>query len=53
MKKIRVLIIDDSSLVRQLLTKVLESDPKIEVVGTAADPYIAREKIKVKEVEGN
>lgn len=46
MKKIRVLVIDDSSLVRKILTQVLESDPKIEVVGTAADPYIARDKIK-------
>ncbi len=46
MKKIRVLIIDDSSLVRKILTQVLESDPKIEVVGTAADPLIARDKIK-------
>ena len=46
MKKIRVLIVDDSSLLRKILTEVLESDPKIEVVGTAADPYIAREKIK-------
>ncbi len=43
---IRVLIIDDSALVRSLLTRILEKDPKIQVVGTAADPYIAREKIK-------
>jgi len=43
---IRVLIVDDSALVRQLLTEILESDPGIEVVGTAADPYIARDKIK-------
>lgn len=46
MKKIRVLVIDDSSLVRKLLTQVLESDSRIEVVGTAADPLIARDKIK-------
>ncbi len=43
---IRVLVIDDSALVRNLLTRILEKDPQIQVVGTAADPYIAREKIK-------
>jgi two-component system chemotaxis response regulator CheB len=46
MHKIRVLIIDDSALVRQVLTEVLQTDPAIEVVGTAPDPYMAREKIK-------
>ncbi len=46
MKKIRVLIIDDSALVRQLLSRMLASDAEIEVVGTAHDPYVAREKIK-------
>ncbi len=44
--KIRVLIVDDSALVRQLLGEMLAQDPGIEVVGTAADPYQAREKIK-------
>lgn len=44
--KIRVLIIDDSALIRQILTRILSSVPDIEVVGTAADPYIARQKIK-------
>lgn len=43
---IKVLVIDDSALIRQLLTKILDSDPEIEVVGTAPDPYVAREKIK-------
>lgn len=43
---IRVLIIDDSALVRKLLTELLAEDPAIEVVGTASDPYVAREKIK-------
>ncbi len=43
---IRVLIVDDSALVRSLLTEMLSEDPQVEVVGTAADPYIAREKIK-------
>ncbi|MGR9114520.1 MAG: protein-glutamate methylesterase/protein-glutamine glutaminase [Gammaproteobacteria bacterium] len=46
MRKIRVLIVDDSALIRSLLTEILRSTPDIEVVGTAADPLIAREKIK-------
>lgn len=44
--RIKVLVVDDSALVRQLMTQLLEQDPGIEVVGAAADPYIAREKIK-------
>lgn len=44
--KIKVLIIDDSALVRKMLSEILASDKAIEVVGTAADPLIAREKIK-------
>jgi two-component system, chemotaxis family, protein-glutamate methylesterase/glutaminase len=48
-KKIRVLIVDDSAVVRQSLTSILESDPQIEVMGTAADPLIAVKKI-MKEV---
>jgi two-component system chemotaxis response regulator CheB len=43
---IRVLIVDDSALVRKLLTEILAAAPDIEVVGTAADPYAARERIK-------
>jgi two-component system chemotaxis response regulator CheB len=43
---IRVLVIDDSVLVRKVLTRILKTDPDIEVVGTATDPYDAREKIK-------
>ncbi|MBI5165517.1 MAG: chemotaxis response regulator protein-glutamate methylesterase [Magnetospirillum sp.] len=43
---IRVLIVDDSALMRQMLAAVLESDPAITVVGTAPDPLVAREKIK-------
>ncbi len=46
MQKVRVLIVDDSALVRKLLATMLGSDPAIEVVGSAADPLIAREKIK-------
>ncbi len=48
-KKIRVLVVDDSAVVRQSLTTILESDPQIEVMGTAADPLIAVKKI-MKEV---
>lgn len=43
--KIRVLIVDDSAVVRNILSEALSSDPDIEVVGTAPDPFIAREKI--------
>ncbi len=46
MEKIKVLIIDDSALVRQMLSEILNSDPEIEVVGVAANPKIARSKIK-------
>jgi two-component system, chemotaxis family, protein-glutamate methylesterase/glutaminase len=46
MKKIRVLTVDDSALMRQVLAMLLAKDPQIEVVGSAPDPYIAREKIK-------
>lgn len=45
-RRVRVLIVDDSALVRQVLTDILTSDGRIEVVGVAADPYVAREKIK-------
>src|SRR5689334_13649011 len=45
-KKIRVLIVDDSALVRKLLTDILGSARDIEVVGAAPDAYSAREKIK-------
>ena len=43
--KIKVLIVDDSAVVRQVLSAELAKDPEIEVVGTAIDPYIARDKI--------
>ena len=46
MQTIRVLIVDDSARMRRLLTKILETDPRIEVCGTACDPYDARSKIK-------
>ena len=43
---IKVLIVDDSALVRKLLTEMLSKDGDIEIVGTATDPFAAREKIK-------
>jgi chemotaxis response regulator CheB len=46
MSKIRVLIIDDSLLIRKVLTEILSSSADIEVVGSAEDPLIAREMIK-------
>ena len=45
LRKIRVLIVDDSAVIRKVVTKALANDPEIEVVGTALDPYIARDKI--------
>jgi two-component system, chemotaxis family, protein-glutamate methylesterase/glutaminase len=45
MKKIRVMIVDDSALIRQTLTSILNSDHSIEVVATAPDPIIAARKI--------
>jgi two-component system, chemotaxis family, protein-glutamate methylesterase/glutaminase len=46
MSKIRVLTVDDSALMRQVLATLLSKDPDIEVIGAAPDPYVAREKIK-------
>ncbi len=46
--KIKVLVVDDSSLVRQTLSDVLSSDPAIEVMATAIDPLAAAEKIKTQ-----
>jgi len=44
--KIKVLIVDDSAVVRQALQSVLESDPHIEVIGTANDPFVAAQRMK-------
>jgi two-component system chemotaxis response regulator CheB len=44
-RPIRVLIVDDSALVRQILTQGLSQDPKLEIVGAVADPYEARDAI--------
>jgi len=43
---IKVLVVDDSALVRTLLTEIINKQPDMEVVGTAPDPHVAREKIK-------
>jgi two-component system, chemotaxis family, protein-glutamate methylesterase/glutaminase len=45
LKKIKVLVVDDSAVVRRMICTALAPDPQIEVVGTAPDPYVAREKI--------
>jgi two-component system chemotaxis response regulator CheB len=45
-RAIRVLIVDDSALVRQTLSDVLSSDPEIKVIGTAGDPFIAADRIR-------
>jgi two-component system chemotaxis response regulator CheB len=45
-KPIRVLIVDDSATVRQTMKEILQSDPQIEVIGVAPDPYVAVERIK-------
>ena len=46
MGKIRVLIVDDSASIRQALSEVLSSDPDIDVMGTAGDPYVAARRIQ-------
>ncbi|MFP4037240.1 MAG: response regulator, partial [Desulfobacteraceae bacterium] len=45
-KKIKVLIVDDSAVVRRTLQEVLEADPHIEVSATASDPYAAAQKMR-------
>ena len=46
MAKIKVLIVDDSILIRRMFSDILSADPEIEVLDTATDPLDAREKIK-------
>ena len=48
MSKINVLIVDDSAVVRQVLTNMLEQDPAIHVIGAVADPIFAMERMKLK-----
>jgi two-component system chemotaxis response regulator CheB len=45
-RKIRVLIVDDSAVVRNTLSEVLSSDPDIEVMGTASDPFVAADRMR-------
>ena len=45
MGKYRVLIVDDSAVVRQSLSEIVASDPQLEVMATAADPFFAAQKI--------
>ncbi|MCB2195223.1 MAG: chemotaxis response regulator protein-glutamate methylesterase [Bacteroidetes bacterium] len=45
-KKIKVLIVDDSAVVRQSLAEIVKSDPDLDVMGTASDPYMAAKKIR-------
>jgi two-component system, chemotaxis family, protein-glutamate methylesterase/glutaminase len=45
-KRLKVLICDDSALVRQTLTEIINTDPQLEVMSTAADPFFAAQKIK-------
>jgi two-component system, chemotaxis family, protein-glutamate methylesterase/glutaminase len=45
MKKIRVLIVDDNAVIRKIFSSKLDKEDDIQVVGTAPDPYVAREKI--------
>lgn len=45
-EKTKVLVVDDSALVRKIMTDVLSSDPGLEVIGTAVDAHAARDKIK-------
>src|SRR5882757_6154744 len=44
-RRIRVLIVDDSAIVRKILSEALSGETDLEVVGTAPDPYVARDKI--------
>lgn len=46
MRKLRVLIVDDSAIVRQTLTEIINSDPMLEVMGTASDPFYAVKKMQ-------
>ncbi len=44
-RRVRVLIVDDSAVVRRTLSEILSSDPGIEVIGTASDPFVAADRI--------
>ena len=46
MNKIKVVVVDDSALIRNLMSKIINSQIDMEVVATAPDPFIARDQIK-------
>ena len=46
MKQIKVLVVDDSIMFRQLLSRALDQDESIQVVATAGDPFQARDMIR-------
>jgi two-component system chemotaxis response regulator CheB len=46
MARTRVLVCDDSAVMRQLLSEILSRDPELEVIGVASDPFVARDKIR-------
>ena len=46
MKKIRVLVVDDSSVMRHLLSEIIDAEPDMEAIGGASDPLVAREMIR-------
>ena len=46
MVKTRVVVVDDSALVRSLLSEIINRQPDMDCVGAAADPYVAREMIR-------
>ena len=48
MDKIQVMLVDDSALVRQTLCEVLSSDPQIDVIATAQDPFVAAQKLRTQ-----
>lgn len=48
MAKIKVMVVDDSAVVREVVKQVLETDPGIEVIGTAMDPLFAMDKMKTQ-----
>jgi two-component system chemotaxis response regulator CheB len=47
-KKIKVLIVDDSAIVRQTLADILSSDPQIEVMAVASDPFVAADRMRLE-----
>jgi two-component system chemotaxis response regulator CheB len=48
MAKIKVMIVDDSAVVRQTLQEIISSDPRMEVIATASDPFMAAEKLRLQ-----